>query len=124
MRCPNCGGTTIRRHRRGFEKLIFSQTYRCRRCNIRFAKGYFNLGIFEKFASCPQCGNPAPDQRSRRDKVDSMLGGVVRLVHWALGGKLYHCVFCRLQFYDVRPLKPFPQNPEAKSDANKATMAS
>jgi hypothetical protein len=116
---------SVRRHRRGFEKLIFSQTYRCRTCNIRFSRGYFNLGLFEKYVSCPQCGSPSPDLRTRRDKVDGMQGGLARFVHWAMGGNLYHCVFCRLQFYDVRKLRPFPlKETKTKPDPNKATMAS
>ena len=64
---------------------------------------------FDEFASCPRCGNGSPDKRTRRDKVDSMLRSPLRFIHWALGGTLYHCVFCRLQFYDVRRLKSSAQ---------------
>lgn len=104
MQCQKCGAVMTRSHRRGIERLIFAQAFRCSTCNARTRRSYFNAG-FDEFANCPRCGNSAPDRRSRRDKVDSMLHSPIRMIHWALGGTLYHCVFCRLQFYDVRGLK-------------------
>jgi hypothetical protein len=81
----------------------------------------------------------SPDRRKKVDKVDSFLYSPIRLIHWMLGGKLYHCVFCRLQFYDFRQLRPKTQmqrgtagtsvgaNADAtptQSDPRKAKMAS
>jgi uncharacterized paraquat-inducible protein A len=111
-----------RSHRRGIERLIFAQAFRCSSCNARQRRTYFDAS-FDEFANCPRCGNSAPDRRSRRDKVDSMLHSPIRMIHWALGGTLYHCVFCRLQFYDVRGLKPLRKATEPDS-ASKAKMAS
>jgi hypothetical protein len=31
-----------------------------------------------------------------------MQRGLLNLLHKTIGGKLYHCWFCRLQFYDIR----------------------
>jgi hypothetical protein len=55
-----------------------------------------------------------------------MLHSPIRMIHWALGGTLYHCVFCRLQFYDVRGLKPVVRKDKEPdpNEANKAKMAS
>ena len=55
-----------------------------------------------------------------------MLHSPMRMIHWALGGTLYHCVFCRLQFYDVRGLKngARKENEAEPNSANKAKMAS
>jgi len=39
------------------------------------------------------------------DKIDKMRGGIFNMIHRVFGGKLYHCWFCRLQFYDLRPRK-------------------
>jgi hypothetical protein len=112
-----------RSHRRGLEKLIFAQAFRCPTCNRRERRSYIDAG-FDEFASCPRCGNAVPDKRSKRDKVDSMLHSPIRMIHWALGGKIYHCVFCRLQFYDVRLLRKDKEK-EAETEAtNKARMAS
>jgi hypothetical protein len=116
---------TMRRHRRTIERLIFSQTYRCRRCHTRINKGHINIGLFEPFASCPKCGNTAPDKRGKRDKVDPMATGPIRFLHWLFGGRLYHCVFCRLQFYDIRKLMPVPEKfPDPKPDSDPASIAS
>lgn len=56
-----------------------------------------------------------------------MLHSPIRFVHWLLSGKLYHCVFCRLQFYDRRAVRPRATRSNAESEsenANKARMAS
>ena len=44
--------------------------------------------------------------RSRPDKIDRVMRGPIRLMHQVLGGTLYHCIHCRLQFYDIRKKKP------------------
>ena len=124
MQCPKCSGVLVRSHRRGIEKLIFSQAYRCKGCNHRKCESYLMTGLFDKYACCPRCGNPVPDRRSRRDKVDSMLHTPLRMLHWMLGGKLYHCVFCRLQFYDIRPIKSAAVSQRADPSSSKAKMAS
>jgi DNA-directed RNA polymerase subunit RPC12/RpoP len=128
MQCTKCSGALVRTHRRGPEKLIFAQAYRCKECNHRTRSSYLSTGLFDKYASCPRCGNPVPDRRSRKDKVDSMLHTPLRMLHWMFGGKLYHCVFCRLQFYDARAVKSAKQDSaqtrQAASRASKAKMAS
>jgi DNA-directed RNA polymerase subunit RPC12/RpoP len=129
MQCLKCGALMSRSHRRGIERLIFAQAFRCPNCNTRTRRSYIDAG-FDEFANCPRCGNGAPDRRSKKDKVDSMLHSPIRMIHWALGGHLYHCVFCRLQFYDVRALKgkakqtESPQKADAQSPASRAKMAS
>ncbi len=125
MQCPKCSGVLVRSHRRGLEKLIFSQAYRCKGCQYRKCESYLSTGILDKYASCPRCGNPVPDRRSRRDRVDSMLHTPLRMLHWMMGGKLYHCVFCRLQFYDVRDIKSAAEESRpSRREANKAKLAS
>ena len=49
--------------------------------------------------------------RLKRDKIDKMARSPIRLVHRLLGGSLYHCTFCRLQFYDVRKRKAIEKPP-------------
>jgi hypothetical protein len=40
-----------------------------------------------------------------RDRIDRVHGGVLNLLErLAGGGKLHHCRWCRLQFYDRRQL--------------------
>jgi hypothetical protein len=35
-----------------------------------------------------------------------MAGGALNLMERMLGGSLYHCCYCRLQFYDRRRMGP------------------
>jgi len=48
--------------------------------------------------------------------------GLWNLAARVCGGKLYHCWFCRLQFYDRRPLAEIKE-PEAVADPNAAKSA-
>ncbi len=52
--------------------------------------------------ACPECGTTRLKKLSKPDRIDR-----VSTVPWSkiqrfLGGRLYHCLFCRLQFYDCR----------------------
>ena len=40
------------------------------------------------------------------DKIDPMEHGLMNLVERLFGGTLYHCCYCRVQFFDRRPLDP------------------
>ncbi len=48
----------------------------------------------------------------RRDGIDKMHAGFGNFLHKIAGGKLYHCWFCRLQFYDVRQRFNADQKPD------------
>jgi hypothetical protein len=52
---------------------------------------------------CPLCGTPRVNQRRRRDRIDATSHRPASILQHLLGGKLYHCRGCRLQFYDLRP---------------------
>jgi len=129
MQCQKCGAVMSRSHRRGIERLIFAQAFRCSSCNARKGLSFIDAGFGES-VSCPRCGNGVPDRRSKPDKVDSMRHSPINLIHWMLGGRLYHCVFCRLQFYDIRALKSSapnanePSQPVESNPSNRAKMAS
>ena len=59
---------------------------------------------FGNACRCPRCGIQELTQLKERDHIDTMESGLWNLVARIGGGKLYHCSFCRLQFYDRRPL--------------------
>jgi len=52
---------------------------------------------------CPDCGTARVVYRSKRDPIDRMSKAPSSIVAKWRGGKLYHCIFCRLQFYSTRP---------------------
>ena len=54
---------------------------------------------------CPVCGTYRVVRLKQRDKIDRMHGGFLNLVERILGqSRLHHCRWCRLQYYDRRPL--------------------
>jgi hypothetical protein len=57
-----------------------------------------------------------------RDRIDPLETGFLNFIEHLLGGGLYHCKFCRLQFYDRRKLPErlpvhVPETPEAVGPA-------
>jgi hypothetical protein len=66
---------------------------------------------------CPVCGTVRVSRLAKRDKIDRMLGGPLNLAERLAGGRLYHCRFCRVQFYDRRPHVEAPLVPIAESMA-------
>ena len=78
--------------------------YRCRHCEQEqyVPRPYrYHLG---SDARCPRCGTFRLSRLKERDKIDPMRGGLYNLAERLSGGKLYHCKFCRVQFYDRRGL--------------------
>jgi hypothetical protein len=51
------------------------------------------------------------------DVVDRIQGGVWNLIERLAHGNLYHCRFCRVQFYDRRPLVSRPLEPPSQPEA-------
>ena len=66
-------------------------------------------------ARCPQCGTFRLRALAARDHIDRMLKTPMSLLHKMTGGRLYHCRYCRLQFYDRRG--------QAQESAAKTIMA-
>ena len=60
--------------------------------------------------ACPECGNTRVRRLPRRDRIDRLSDVPWSVIQRHLGGKLYHCALCRLQFYDCRKqaLDPIP----------------
>ena len=77
---------------------------------------------------CPVCGTYRVVRLKERDRIDRMQSGFLNLLERVAGkGRLFHCRWCRLQFYDRRPLAaeapPKPANeivPEVEHTAGPA----
>jgi cytoskeletal protein CcmA (bactofilin family) len=52
--------------------------------------------------SCPHCGNQDLTVLPERDHIEKFYNGPISRLQGLCGAKLYHCVYCRLQFYDAR----------------------
>ena len=81
-------------------------------CGCRRTRSRVPRPLFSTVVRCPYCSGTDLRPRSERDMIDRMLRNPFRLVHLLLGGELYHCEFCRIQFHDVRRRKQdAPQHP-------------
>jgi hypothetical protein len=69
---------------------------------------------------CPQCGTTRLRIRTKPDRIDRILGNAfLNKVRAWRGDILYHCIYCRLQFYYRRKWA----GPEsADSDESEATV--
>jgi len=109
LTCRECGGTLRRSKRRLLDRLRYLEAYRCTGCAARYYVTFSSRLNLARYAKCPKCRYQDITPMRRVDKIDKMRGGIFNLIHRLTGGQLYHCWFCRLQFYDFRPRKENPK---------------
>jgi hypothetical protein len=91
-------------HRTFVERFSYMAIWACPGCEVEeFSPRHYTYHFGES-ARCPRCGSFRPVKLRERDKIDKMQWGVLNLLERMAGGGLYHCCFCRLQFYDRRRL--------------------
>jgi hypothetical protein len=61
-----------------------------------------------RIAQCPDCGTTRLVIRRTRDPIDRCESGFLAWWRRKTGATLYHCIFCRLQFYRRLPLASAP----------------
>jgi hypothetical protein len=65
---------------------------------------------------CPRCHTYKVSRRIAPDKIDPIIKSLSSIMQGFLGGRLYHCNYCRIQFYDLRhSVKPQPPRSSASS---------
>jgi hypothetical protein len=107
-KCGYCGGSRLKRvHRTFVERFSFLAIYECRDCeNEEFIPRRYTFHFGEN-VRCPRCGTMRVTKLRAPDKIDKMVTGFWNTFEKITGGnKLYHCCFCRVQFYDRRKLAP------------------
>jgi hypothetical protein len=107
-KCGYCGGSRLKRvHRTFVERFSFLAIYECRDCeNEEFIPRRYTFHFGEN-VRCPRCGTMRVTKLRAPDKIDKMVTGFWNAFEKITGGnKLYHCCFCRVQFYDRRKLAP------------------
>jgi len=117
-------------HRTFFERFSYMAIYECKDCSTEeFVPRRFRLH-FGPIARCPKCGTFRMVRLKVPDKIDPMNSGLFNLLEKLAGGRLYHCRFCRIQFWDRRRLASeiaadaAAQAPEATSESEAATSDS
>src|SRR5579862_8711750 len=54
------------------------------------------------YVTCPECASGRVKRLTKRDRIDRLSQVPWSALQRFLGGRLYHCSRCRLQFYDCR----------------------
>ena len=100
--CPTCYGRLRRVHRTLEEKLLYVAMYECQQCHERKAEPRWFAMYMGNHPRCPRCGTYRLSRLASRDRIDPMHKGVINMIQHFWGADLYHCRYCRLQFYDLR----------------------
>jgi DNA-directed RNA polymerase subunit RPC12/RpoP len=93
-------------HRTFIERFSYMAKYRCRDCQAmeNVPRGY-RLHYGNR-CRCPRCGTFRITKLKERDRIDPMETGFLNLFERWMGGNLYHCRYCRVQFFDRRKYIP------------------
>lgn len=103
QQCPQCGCKLLRTHRKWWEKIFWVAAMRCSSCEHRLLVSSRDLQFAGgSWVRCPKCGTTQVTRIRDADVVDPMHAHWRNTVRRLLKGKLYHCRFCRIQFYDLR----------------------
>jgi DNA-directed RNA polymerase subunit RPC12/RpoP len=120
--CGQCGGKLRRVHRTFWERFNYLAIYECRHCEreVLIPRHYtYHLG---NTCRCPKCGTFRVVKLKVPDKIDPMQGGLMNLLERLAGGTLYHCCYCRVQFFDRRPLDPNASRVATRSAADTSPL--
>jgi len=98
--CP-CGGKFGRVHRTLKQRLTYMAVYRCRLCGRVSVRPRRFMFYFADRTRCPLCGTERLGRLAERDPIDRLHWNLFRLCPPLFRTRLYHCRYCRIQFYDV-----------------------
>ena len=101
MRICECGGRLKRIHRTFREKFLYMAIFRCTECGAVTNRPRRFMFYFAEWTRCPLCGTTRLNRLAGPDGIDHMCWNLFNLVHKRFGIRLYHCRYCRIQFYDL-----------------------
>jgi DNA-directed RNA polymerase subunit RPC12/RpoP len=102
--CRFCGSRLARVERTLSEKFSKTYVYDCTECGERQSTGtWFNKSSAN--ASCPSCGSFRVSRRRSPDPIDPIYTTLFSFWKRWFGASLFRCRYCRIQFYDFRPLR-------------------
>ena len=84
--------------------------FECVRCKTRIPQPRWYALYLGDYPRCPRCGTYRLTRLATRDRIDTMYKSFFSHAQRVFGAALYHCRYCRLQFYDLRATL----SPEAK----------
>ena len=92
-------------HRTLRERLSYIAVYECKECHAEDYLPPAHQLHRGKAARCPRCGTYRITRLKEPDHIDPMRTGMLNMLEKMAGGKLYHCRYCRVQFWDRRRLQ-------------------
>ncbi len=92
-------------HRTLMERVNFLAIYSCKECQMEDNLPRAHQLHRGKAARCPKCGTFRITRLKEPDHIDPMHTGIWNLVEKMSGGRLHHCRYCRIQFWDRRRLQ-------------------
>jgi DNA-directed RNA polymerase subunit RPC12/RpoP len=109
-------------HRTLLERLSYIAIYSCKACRAEDNLPRTHQLHLGRAARCPRCGTYRLTRLKEPDGIDPMQTGVLNMLEKMAGGKLYHCRYCRIQFWDRRRLQAEVMADEAAAqEAEKET---
>jgi hypothetical protein len=104
-RCAKCGERLYRVHRTFLERFRYLGIFECRKCGTEeFFPRMWAMHLGDA-ARCSRCGTYRITRLREPDRIDKMVRGFLNWLERLAGGHLYHCRYCRIQFWDRRPLR-------------------
>jgi DNA-directed RNA polymerase subunit RPC12/RpoP len=122
VKCEKCGGRVRRVHRTFLERFSYMAIYECRDCEAEKFVARRYTYHFGPHCRCPHCGTYRVTRLKAPDKIDSVHTGFLNYLERLAGGRLHHCRYCRVQFYDRRMLAS--EDKAAEAAANGQEVAS
>ena len=89
-------------HRTLMERLNYLAIYECKDCHAEDNLPRAHQLHRGKAARCPKCGTYRIVKLKEPDHIDPMHTGLLNALERMVGGKLFHCRYCRIQFWDRR----------------------
>ena len=123
LKCEQCGGRVRRVHRTFFERFTYMAIYACRGCD---AETYYPRRYtyhFGPHCRCPHCGTFRVTRLKAPDKIDRMHTGLLNMIERMASGRLFHCRYCRIQFFDRRRLASEVAADETEQETETAAPA-
>jgi len=104
LKCGQCGGKLRRVHRTFGERFRYMAIYACRDCKHEEFVARRYRYHFGPHTRCPNCGTFRVVRLRAPDKIVPMFKGFFNFIERISGGSLFHCRYCRVQFFDRRKL--------------------
>jgi DNA-directed RNA polymerase subunit RPC12/RpoP len=105
------------------ERVNYLAIYACKDCNTEDNLPRAHELHRGKAARCPLCGTYRITRLKEPDQIDKMHTGLWNMLEKMFGGRLHHCRYCRIQFWDRRRLQSEVLADETELEAESATEA-